>query len=61
MQIEDIRTIVWSNIAQTRLQVKADGKWRDVPFVDAATLECDEDGVAQEPKRSPTEPEVSIG
>jgi len=49
MQIEDIRTIVWDNLGQTRLQVKVGGKWQDVQFVDAMTLNI-ENGICQEVK-----------
>ena len=35
MIIEDIRTIVWSNIGQDRLQIKVQGVWHDVRCIDA--------------------------
>ena len=49
MNIEDIRMVVQMELGhQQRLQVKVDGKWRDVRFVDSNTLRVDDDGVRQE-------------
>ena len=42
MIIEDIRTIVWSNVGQQRLQIKVQGEWHDVRCVESERTYADD-------------------
>ena len=42
MNIEDIRIIFWLNVGQERLQVKVDGEWQNVRYVDAERRDEDD-------------------